>query len=56
MYVKIGDGEFKSHYGDSIRGVFLRNKPHGECELLFADGSSYSGAMSEGKKHGIGTL
>jgi len=41
--------------GNTIRGNFQNNKPHGECTIEFSDGGSYEGFLNFGKKQGQGT-
>lgn len=39
-----------------MRGTFLKNKPDGNCEIDYADQSTYKGELKLGLKDGRGIL
>jgi hypothetical protein len=54
--VRSGKGELGLKNGNVIKGNFVDNQPHGECEIKFKDGGSYSGTLIKGVPEGEGKL
>jgi hypothetical protein len=49
-----GAGHYERANGNSFKGAFLANKPHGKGVFKYADGTTHTGMFKNGRKHGIG--
>lgn len=54
--VRSGSGELGLKNGNVVTGNFVENQPHGQCEIKFKDGGSYSGNLNKGVPEGEGKL
>lgn len=51
-----GTGVYKSPSKDIYKGMWVKDKPHGQGKIKFADGEVYSGLFENGEMTGAATL
>jgi len=56
MNVRSGFGQLLMRNGTVFKGKFINNQPNGDCQIIYADGGTYSGEVTQRVINGIGEL